>query len=457
MKIDTHFFDQKTVLVFGKEGTGLGAVHFLVTTDAKSIIITDQASPEDLQPIVQGAPADSRLEWHLGEERVEDFLKANIIVKSPSIAWDHPFLIQAQQNGAEVVMDSTIFMSLVSVPVLGVTGSKGKTTTATLLAHILDTAGYQVVPVGISRIGVLSELSKIKEDSVVVFEFSSWRLSGLLAIEKSPAVSIITNLYPDHLNYYGTMEDYAKDKKIITQFQKPGDTLVVPHSNHWTKYFAEGTQARVMEFGNEKEQAAWQDDRALYLHTEEGDVEIFQKEKSGWQGDHIFENFLAASLGAYSFGVSIATIIDSLKTFTGVPHRFQLVRELGGVRYINDTTATIPTAALSSASSIPGEVILLAGGSDKGLPLENLARAVERAKFAVLFRGSGTDILLPLLREKKISHYQIVESMQQAVTVAQAQAKPGDTVLLAPGAASFGMFKNEFDRGEQFVKEVNQL
>lgn len=459
MQIDPHFFDGKNVLVFGfgTNGGGLGTVQFLLTTGAKKIFVVDQKSEADLVSTKDQIPDDERIQWHFGELQEELFLEADVIVKNPSIKWDHPLLEKAEEKGADILMDSTIFMSLCTVPVFGVTGSKGKTTTSTLLTHILKTAGYPVVPVGVSQTGVLSELSKITEDSVVVFELSSWRLSGLKDIKTSPTISIITNLYPDHLNYYGTMEEYAEDKRVITQFQKAGDFLVVPHSNQWTPYFTKETHAQVKEFGSTQNQDAWQDERALYLQAEEGDIEIFQKEKSGWQGEHVFENFLAASLAAQSFGVSIQSIVEALKTFTGVPHRFQLVREVKGIRYINDTAATIPTAALSSTASIPGPVILLAGGSDKGLPLENLVRAVERSKFAILFRGSGTEALLPLLREKKISHYQIADSMSSAVTLAQQQAESGDTVLLAPGAASFGMFKNEFDRGEQFVQEVEKI
>lgn len=459
MNVDEHFFDQKTVLVFGfgTNGGGVGTVQFLLATKAKRIVIVDQKTGIELKDARGQIPNDDRLEWCLGQPKEELFLAADIVIKNPGIKWDHSYLKLAEEKGAHIVTDSTIFMALCPVPVLGVTGSKGKTTTATLLAHILTTAGYHVVPAGISQIGVLSEFSKIQERSLVVFELSSWRLAGLTSIQKSPMISVITNLYPDHLNYYGTMEDYAEDKKIITKFQQTGDTLVVPHSNQWTPYFIGGSKAQIRQFGKSQSFDAWQDDRALYLRTEEGDIEIFQKEKSGWQGEHVFENFLAASLAAQSFGVSIPSIIQGLKTFTGVPHRFQLVREREGVRYINDTTATIPTAALSSCASIPGPVILLASGSDKGLPLDHLVKAIERSKFSVLFRGTGTEALLPLLREKKISHYQIVENMPSAVTIAQTQAQKGDTVLLAPGAASFGMFKNEFDRGEQFVKCVQEL
>lgn len=459
MNIDLNFFTHKTVLVFGfgSNGGGLGTVQFLLTTKAKRIIIADKKGKEELQATSSLVPSDERVEWRLGEERERDFLEADIVIKNPSIKWDHPLLQRAKENGATVLMDSTIFMALCKAPILGVTGSKGKTTTATLLAHILETAGYQVVTAGVSQTGVLSQLSLIQEDSVVVFELSSWRLSGLSSIQKSPVISVITNLYPDHLNYYGTMENYAEDKRLITKFQTAKDTLVVPHSNHWTKYFTEGTEAQIQKFGSTEAQDAWQDERALYLRTEEGAVEIFQKEKSTWQGEYIFANFLAASLAAKSFGVSIQNIIEALKTFSGVPHRFQVVGIKNGIRYINDTTATIPAAALSSLASIPGPVVLLAGGSDKGLPLEDLVTAIIKSKFTVLFSGSGTDLLLPILQEQHLDHYQVVASMKEAITVARAKAEAGESILLAPGAASFGMFQNEFDRGKQFIKEVESL
>lgn len=459
MKEDSHYFDNKTVLVFGfgSNGGGLGTVEFLLSTSVQQIIVTDQRGLGELTSTANKVPFDERLVWRLGAHEEEDFKVADIVIKNPGIARDHPLLVIAEEHGAEVVMDSTLFMRLCRAPVLGVTGSKGKTTTASLLVHILATAGYKVISAGISQTGVLSELLKVEEESVVVFELSSWRLSGLASVEKSPAVSVITNLYPDHLNYYGTMQEYAKDKKIITQFQTPEDTLIVPHDNQWTKYFVEESLAQVKEFGTTRKQHGWQDERALYIRSAEGDEEILQKENSFFVGDHIFANFLAAALAAESFGVEITYIREALQTFQGVPHRFQLVKDIDGVRYINDTAATIPAATLSSVLSVAGPVVLLAGGSDKGLPLDDLVTAFKSIKFGVLFNGTGTEKLIPLLEENSITHYQIADSMEEALVVAQQHADSGDSILLAPGAASFGMFKNEFDRGDQFIQAVEQM
>lgn len=462
MKIDTHFFDDKKVLIFGfgTNGGGLGTASFLLGTKAKKIIITDQKEASALASTKTKLPSDPRVTWSLGIHKEEDFLEADIIIKNPNIPWDHSLLVKAKEHGAEVLIDAAIFMALCSAPVLGVTGSKGKTTTASLLVHILTEAGKHVVPVGISQTGVLSELEKVENNSVVVFELSSWRLSGLQDIQKSPHIAIVTNLYPDHLNYYGTLEEYAKDKKIIAQFQGKEDFFIVPAEGDWTPFFTEGVQSDIKIFGKDDASCAWQDDDALWCWWTEGDTEpslLLKKEKSFLQGEHLFENMLAAALAAKVFGIEKEIVQKALASFTGVPHRFELVREVAGVRYINDTTATIPTAALASVRSVSGPVILLAGGSDKGLPLEDLAEAVSQAKFSLLFQGSGTDILISLLRERKKENYEVVASMQEAIQKAKEHASSGDTVLLAPGAASFGMFVNEFDRGNQFMQGVTNL
>jgi UDP-N-acetylmuramoylalanine--D-glutamate ligase len=168
----------------------------------------------------------------------------------------------------------------------------------------------------------------------------------------------------------------------------------------------------------------------------------------------MFANFLAASLVTYAYGVDIESIRKGLIGFQGVPHRFELVATHNGVTYINDTAATIPEASLASVQAVKNNVILLAGGSDKGLPLEPLIEAIKRSKYTFLFAGSGTESIDSLLQAEGYKEYQIVASMDEALKQARMRAEQDTTVLLAPGAASFGMFRNEFDRGDQFRAAV---
>ncbi len=445
-------FNARKVLVFGfgLNGGGLGTVEFLLGTEAASIVITDIKTEEELESTKTLLPKDLRLSWHLGGHDEADFREADIVIKNPGIRWDNQYIKIAKEHGSLVLMDSSIFMALCDAPIIGITGSKGKTTTATLVAEILETAGHHVVRVGISQIGVLSELSKVTKDSVVVFELSSWRLSGLAVIQKSPSMAIVTNLYPDHLNYYGSMEEYAEDKAMIFTFQDTQGILVLSQENAWTEYFSKRAPGKVLYSGKDANSEAWQDEARLYMRVEGQDTILLEKEASFLQGEYLFENFLAASLVTHRYGVSIGVISKALATFRGVPHRFELIRELSGVRYINDTAATIPSATLASVRSIIGPVILLAGGSDKGLPLDELVVAIGHAKHTILFSGSGTDKLMKVLTGELKEKIQEVGSMQEAVVSAYKQAIATDTVLLAPGAASFGMFQNEFDRGDQF-------
>lgn len=453
-----YFFD-KHILVFGfgMNGGGLGTVQFLLSTKAKKIVVTDLKTADELQESKRQIQEDERLEWHLGEHEESDFRKADIIIKNPGIKWDNPLITIAEENGSVVLMDSTIFLALCEAPIIGVTGSKGKTTTATLIAHILEVAEKNVVRVGISQTGVLSELSRVTRESVVVFELSSWRLSGLALITKSPSIAVVTNLYPDHLNYYKDMEEYARDKSYIYQFQNRSDTLLLSRENEWSEYFAKGAKGKVYFAGKAGVSTAWQDEKGLYLDVSGEPECVLLKKDTFFQGEYLFQNFLLAALATHHFGISLEAIRKGLETFSGVPHRFELVREVAGVRYINDTAATIPSASLASLQSVSSPGILLAGGSDKGLPQEPLVEAMKRAKYTILFSGSGTDKLLPLLDQEGVKKYQIVESMREAVLAAQQKAVAGECVLLAPGAASFGMFQNEFDRGEQFRQCVKQL
>ncbi len=453
------YFDHKTVLVFGfgVNGGGLGTVEFLLGTGVAKVIVTDMKTEEELASTISQLPEDMRLEWHLGGHAEEDFRQADIVIKNPGIRWDNQYILLAQEYGARILMDSSIFMMLCEAPVIGITGSKGKTTTASLVAHILEVAGRKVVRVGISQTGVLSELAKVTQESVVVFEFSSWRLSALKEIEMSPQVAIMTNLHPDHLNYYHDMEEYAWDKAQIFAFQNADDVSVFSAENEWTSWFSSKAPSQKLFFGQTDEVDAWQDGHNLYVKQGGETHTLLDKQESFCQGEYLFANFLAASLGALSLDVDIKDIQVGLRTFRGVPHRFELVRELDGVQYINDTTATIPAASLASLRSARKDTILLAGGSDKGLPLEPLLRAIEEAQFTVLFSGIGTDKILDTLSPQQQEKCRLVNTMVEAVQVAHQLARPNQVVLLAPGAASFGMFRNEFDRGEQFIQQVNLL
>lgn len=455
------FFKGKRVTVFGLglNSGGMGTVEFLVRHGVREVIVTDIKTKEDLAPSLKQLRAYKEVQFVLGQHRPEDFTRVDLIIKNPIIPWNNEYVKMAEKAGIPIEMDSSLFFQfLPKVPVLGVTGTKGKTTTALLLAHLLRSARYPVVPVGTGQIGVLDQLDQVNADSVVVCELSSWRLSALHRIKRSPSLGIITNMFPDHLNYYRSMEAYIHDKEALFAYQREDDIGIYNAANAITRTMAERMPGKKYFFGPEGgTHAFWRDDTLVLVIEEEEAVLVHPGMKL--IGEHNRENILAAALGARIAGLERAEIEEGLATFSGVRHRLEWVREVGGIRYVNDTAATIPDAALAAFAAVPGPLIVLAGGADKELPLETLADALlSRTKGVVLFRGEATEKLLRLMKMRSPErHIPVATNMAEALERARALAEPGDTILLSPGAASFGLFQNEFDRGDQFCALVKAL
>ncbi len=463
--ISKDFFHGKRITVFGLglNSGGVGTVDFLAKHGAKEIIVTDIKTREELAPSLEKLKGYKNITLIIGQHRPEDFSHVDMVIKNPLIPWTNEYVKIAEQAHVPVEMDASLFFQLIpsGVKVIGVTGSKGKTTTATLLAHILEKAGEKVVRVGIGQEAVLGKLDQVTLGQSVVFELSSWRLSSLHRIQKSPEIAVVTNIYPDHLNYYRTMEAYIHDKEAIFAYQKQTGKVIFNARNTETvamaerapgaKYFFSGTEDTLA-------QATLQADELSFRFPDQLDQQISLTGTKLF-GQHNQENILAAGLAARIFGIAPETIEKGILSFPGVPHRFEFIREVGGVKYINDTAATIPEATVASLRAIDTPVILLAGGSDKQLPLDTLIEAiVTRAKHTILFQGDATKKILAQLKTRNLNEEPlIVDSMQKAVLAASRMAGVGDTVLLSPGCASFGMFQNEFDRGEQFRASVLAL
>jgi UDP-N-acetylmuramoylalanine--D-glutamate ligase len=462
------FFKNKRVTVFGLglNMGGVGTVQYLVREGAKEVIVTDIKSREELAPSLKKLASYKNVTYVLGQHRPEDFTRVDMVIKNPVIPWTNEYVKLALDHHIPVEMDSSLFFRFCKAPIIGVTGSKGKTTTATLIAHILEQAGKQVVRVGISQVGVLSMLDRVIKDSVVVFELSSWRLSALSPLKKSPHIAVLTNIYPDHLNYYKTMAAYQADKGNIFRFQKPSDIVIADFDNEEARTMVQDAPGAIL-FSSVKHgiegDGAWLADETLLVSGEGKESVLLPLSDVPLKGEHNISNVLLAALASLAAGLSVKEVRSGIKSFPGVPHRLEKVALKNSVTYYNDTAATIPDAAVAALRSFSEPVILIAGGSDKRLDFTSLAKEIlTRSKGLVLFKGEGTEKLLQALQdllpaEEKGRSFEVVESMEKAVELATRGAEPGDVVLLSPGAASFGLFQNEFDRGEQFRKVVKGL
>lgn len=465
--MNTLFHDKRiTVFGLGLNMGGVGTVKYLAEHGAREIIVTDIKTKEDLALSIEKLRDYHQITWVLGEHRPENFTETDMVIKNPGIPWTNEYIKLAVAHNVPVEMDSSLFFRLCKNSIIGVTGSKGKTTTSTLITHLLKEAGRDTVPVGISQVGVLGVLEDIGSESQVVFELSSWRLSALNGIKKSPAIAVLTNMYPDHLNYYHTMEAYMADKAQIFLHQKQSGICIANWDNALVREMVQDAPGTVLWFstaGPVTGDGAWLVDETLFLSRQGKEQVILPLSQVPLRGGHNVGNVLASALAALAAGLTIEEIRAGIESFTGVPHRLEKVAVKNGVTYYNDTTATIPDAAIASLRSFQEPVILLAGGSDKQLPFERLAKELlARPKRVILFRGEGTDKLVHAMRallppSESERHFDVVGSMEEAVRMAEACAEPGDVVLLSPGTASFGMFQNEFDRGDQFRKIVKDL
>jgi UDP-N-acetylmuramoylalanine--D-glutamate ligase len=449
------------VLGLGVHGGGLGVTRFMVGQGAQ-VRVTDMKGPEDLQSSLrqlEGLP----VEYVLGGHREDDLAWADLIVRNPGVPRESPWLARAEALGKPVEMEISLFCRLCPAPILGVTGTKGKTTTATWAWEMIRRRWPDAPLAGNLRVSALELLPQIHPDTRVVLELSSWQLEGLEPLRWSPPFAAVTNLSPDHLNRYRDMAAYADAKRILVKFQQPGDVAVLNADDPVVSTFAGDTPGGVVPFSldgpSRHAPSAYLDGEMLTWRAADGSVvPLVRAADLPVPGRHNQANALCAASLALSAGVAFDAVRQALLEFRGVPDRQEQVAVIDGVRYVNDTTATTPAATLAALEAIPGPILLIAGGADKRSDFTELAPVVAaRTKGVVLLEGSATDNLAGALVAHGATILGRYDDFRAAILAAQAAAAPGDTVLLSPGCASFGMFRNEFDRGAQFRAIVQAL
>ncbi len=453
------------VLGLGVHGGGLGVAQWLARQGAR-VTVTDLKSAEQLQSSLEalrGLP----IEFVLGEHREQDFLNADLIVRNPAVPRESKWLDFARAHHIPVEMEMGLFVERLPRgcdQVIGITGTKGKTTTTLMTGAILQAANPKTVVAGNLRVSALELLDRIDANTPVVLELSSWQLEAFPPHETSPHLAAITNISPDHLNRYRDLDDYAQAKAIILRYQQPSDFIVLNYDSKLLTHFAPRafgkvvwtSATRVLKEGafRDHDQLVWRHDGATQKIIGVNDLRV--------TGNHNFANALTAIALAATWGATPEQIADALHEFRGAPHRQELVREIAGVRYINDTTATAPTAAMVAIETFASAagIVLIAGGADKQLDFAEMAQTIaSKVRAVILLEGTATDKLVSALQaanagERIVGRY---DHFERAIMRAKEIAQSGEVVLLSPGCASFGMFANEFERGDQFRTIVNKL
>lgn len=428
-----------TLMGLGLLGRGVGDAKYLAECGAE-LIVTDQKSAEELAPSVALLKDFPNVTLRLGAHDPSDFSGRDLVIYGPKTPKDSPYLAEAVKNGIRTTMSSALFARLAGIPVVGVTGTRGKTTTTEMIAKGLRDAGTKVILGGnIRGVSTLAQLPDVTPDTVAVLELDSWQLQGFRDEKLSPHIAVFTNLMPDHRDYYADEAAYFADKAGIFEFQKKGDTLISGRAvtTTWILPYIQEKGLSIAPIVPEKLPEDWK-------------LKVL-----GW---HNAENASLAREALHALGLEDTAIRASLESFEAIEGRLQHLRDVDGIAVYNDNNATTPTAtaaALEAVSHYTG-VVLIAGGSDKNLPLTMLSDFIRaRAKAVVLLPGTGTDRLMKKLESVENMHQ--VTSMKEAVAVARAAATTGDAILFSPAFASFGLFKNEYDRNDQFVAAANAL
>jgi UDP-N-acetylmuramoylalanine--D-glutamate ligase len=445
-----------TVMGLGVLGGGVGVARYLAEHGAK-VIVTDMRSEAELQSsIVQLQGLD--IKFHLEDHDESDFTseRADFVVRNPGVRRDSRYLELARDSGVAVEMEMSLFFRACPAPIIGVTGTKGKTTVTALIGEILRTWNPDSFIAGNMGVSALEGLDRLTLDTPVAIELSSWQLEALHEHRMSPQVAVITNFSEDHLDRYHDYEDYVQTKRTIAHNQSEIDVVVYNNSDADVRKVRHQTIARLMPFGSQPQLAdgAWIEGDCLATRFEGETLTFPHPRQLALSGDHGRLNALAAVAACQAYGVPEWAIADGLISFSGVENRLENLGTARGVRFINDTSATAPVATVSALrllSEQPGRVFLVSGGADKQSDLtEFLDVIASRVAGIALLPGTATELVREGLINRKLDHVPIVESMDSAVDSLFAQAQSGDTVILSPGLASFGLFRNEFDRGSQF-------
>ena len=453
------YIQGKKVAIIGIGVSNIPLLDYFHSLNA-NVTVFDTKEENQIDTSILKKIKDYSFSFEGGKNYLDNLIGFDIIFRSPSCMPYTPQIEKEVKRGAILTSEIEMILKLAPCKIIGVTGTEGKTTTTTLIYTIINKSGKRCFLGGNMGKPIFTKIKDVNSDDIIVLELSSFQLVNM---EQSPNISVVTNIYPDHLNVHKSYEEYREAKKNIFKHQNRDDIVVLNYDNEFTRDFAKEAEGRVIFFSSKEKL----EDGYIYDKTDETIKyckdnirrHIIKKEDIKLKGVHNYENICAA-LAATSTIVDIDTQIQAIKEFNGVEHRLEFVRELDGVKWYNDSIGTSPASTIAGLNSFNENIILLAGGSDKGLDYTEVGKVIAKNVRALLLTGPTSEKIenatKQALGEKKIDIY-YPSSMREAVNLAKQIANKGDVVLLSPASASFDLYKNFEDRGNQFKNLVNEL
>ena len=456
----------KKIAVIGVGVSNLPIIKVLKELDC-DITVFDKKTIEQMSDEVAEYLNSVNISMSLGEDYLKNLVGFDVIFRSPSFLPTNPYLVKEQERGALITSEIEQVIRLAPCPIIGVTGSKGKTTTTTIIYNLLKGLGYSTYLGGNIGTPLFDKLGDIQKEDIVVLELSSFQLMEMTV---SPHIAVVTNITPDHLDIHGSYEEYIDAKKYIFKNQGKQDILVLNANDPIVYKFYKEAKGVVRYFENTSLEIAQDIKKDIgkgYILN--GDFIEYQGEKVIdtkkllLKGNHNYLNVCAALNAIADYiHVSFEELENIVKEIKSVEHRLEFVREIDGVKWYNDSASTTPDKSMAGIYAFPEDIVLIAGGYDKNISYQPLAAPIlEKVSKLILFGDTKNkiyDAVIKLCREtgKSVPIY-VMDTLEEVVEVAKEVSVPGEVVLFSPASASFDMFKNAYQRGDLFKEMVQKL
>ncbi|HHT63510.1 MAG TPA: UDP-N-acetylmuramoyl-L-alanine--D-glutamate ligase [Clostridia bacterium] len=445
----------KRILVIGAARSGCAVARFLWEKGA-NVTLTDGKRADQLGEALKQLQ-DCSMDFFLGEEPVIYPGSFHYAVISPGVPLDVPLVEKLRRAKIPLTGEMELAYQYAKSSLVAITGTNGKTTTTSLLGEIFSNAGMPVLVGGNIGIPLVSTVESIPENGVIVAEVSSFQLETIESFR--PKAAIILNITPDHLDRHKTMKGYTEAKARIFENQRPSDFCILNHDDPRVRKLAGRSPGKTVFFSQKTQlpRGVFLKNGIITVKMDDDSFNVIGTNDIYIKGKHNLENALAATTAAFCMGVSPEVIGRTLKSFPGVAHRLEFVREVGGVSYINDSKGTNPDSTIKALEAFDQPIILIAGGKNKGSDFTKLAKLIKKKVRSLILVGEAGPVIGKAVAEQGFTEFMAAKDFSETVSLAQRLARPGDVVLLSPACASWDMFNNYEERGDLFKKLVNEI
>ena len=455
-----NYIRYRKVAIIGLGVSNIPLIDYMYEKKAK-VTVFDERKIDSIPKEILDKIKKYDFKFYFGKNSLENLNDFDIIFRSPSCLPTRKELVKEEEKGTIVTTEIEMLMKMCPCKIIGVTGSDGKTTTTSLINHILEKSGKTTFLGGNIGTPLFTKLSKMTPEDIVVLELSSFQLMGM---EISPDIAVITNISPNHLNIHKDYQEYIDAKKNIFKYQNEKNTLILNYDNEITRKCSNEAKGNVIFFSSKEklDNGFIVDDKIIKQCKDQIREHILNTDEVKLKGKHNYENIAAALAATYKI-VGLDSAIQAIKEFNAVEHRLEFVREINGVKWYNDSASSTPTRTIAGIYAFNEPIILIAGGYDKNIPYDVLSKPIlEKVRVLILFGNTKNKIYDAVMEEKrKVSdsnlQIYVMDTLDEVIDVSYQVAKSGEVVLFSPASASFDMFKNAYQRGDIFKEKVMNI